>query len=201
MWRKRAIPCSQQEDTISAGQLDTGQGARSRPSPGHHARDKRATSGDAHTRTSREVGTPKVKGRPTGPHPYSITVSYSAANPPKKPAVTGFSPAGAASTDIDSRRTLASTPYSAANTRFTSVEAKYVVVDSSIRGGVQPIRGGLNAFHGRSPICRSNMVGNPSARLLRAGIRQRWITHQNSPFTAAVVRRGYWLPRDRLSAT
>jgi hypothetical protein len=154
-------PCSQQWDTISTGQLDPGQGARSRPSPGH-VRGKRAISGDAHTHTSRKAGSPEVKGRPTGPYPYPVTVSYSAANPPKKPAVTGFSPAEAASTDLDSRRTLASTPYSTANTRFASVEAKYVVIDSSIRGGVRPIRGGLNAIHGRSPICRSNMVGNPS---------------------------------------
>ncbi len=105
----------------------------------HHLGTTHGRAGNqrrCHTHTSRKVGTPEVKGRPTGPHPYSITVSYSAANPPKKPAVTGFSPAGAASPNLDSRRTLASTPYSAANTRFTSVEAKYVVVDSSIRGGV-----------------------------------------------------------------
>lgn len=69
-------------------------GTESRPSPGHHARDKRATSGDAHTHTSWKVGSPEVKGRPTGPHPYSITVSYSAANPPKSPSLQAFRPLG-----------------------------------------------------------------------------------------------------------
>ncbi len=71
--------------------------------------------------------------RPTPIFHHRVVLSRESA---EKPVVTGFLSAEAASTDRDSRRTLASTPYSAANTRFASVEAKYMVVDSSIRGGV-----------------------------------------------------------------
>lgn len=132
---KRAIPYSQQRDDQHRAVGYRPRGAEQTITWGTHG-DKQAISGDAYTHTSRKVDSPEVKGRPTGPYPYPVTGSYSAANPPKRPAVIGFSPAEAASTDLYSRRTLTSTPYSAANTRFASVGAKYAVLDSSIRGGV-----------------------------------------------------------------
>jgi hypothetical protein len=127
------IPCSLQRDKIGTGQVIQAKG--------HGADHHLSTHGTGDQRRCPHPHLPEGRfARRQGQTYRSIPIFCHRVilrrESAEKPTVTGFSPAEAAWTGLDSRRTLASASYSAANTSFANVEAKYAVIDGSIRGGV-----------------------------------------------------------------
>ena len=88
--------------------------------------------------------------RPTGQDPYLVTVPRTAAIGPDRPPLQGSIPVQAPRHAVIGGGLPASLPLRRRQSRFTSAAAVSVSFGDSIRGGLNPIRGGVRTFNGLS---------------------------------------------------